>query len=112
MKTAITKSWIVKGHDFGLGFNVYPNEVEDVLASHPRVTESAVVGVPNEEQGESVKAYLVADGELSVEELDAWCRERLTAYKVPKAFEFRDELPKTNVGKVCVAPCDNDQGAA
>lgn len=82
------------------GFNVYPNEVEDVLASHPRVTESAVVGVPNEEQGESVKAYLVADGELSVEELDAWCRERLTAYKVPKAFEFRDELPKTNVGKV------------
>ena len=82
------------------GFNVYPNEVEDVLASHPRVTESAVVGVPNEEQGESVKAYLVADGELPVEELDAWCRERLTAYKVPKAFEFRDELPKTNVGKV------------
>ena len=82
------------------GFNVYPNEVEDVLASHPRVTEAAVVGVPNEEQGESVKAYLVADGELSVEELDAWCRERLTAYKVPKAFEFRDELPKTNVGKV------------
>ena len=82
------------------GFNVYPNEVEDVLASHPRVTESAVIGVPNEEQGESVKAYLVADGELSVEELDAWCRERLTAYKVPKAFEFRDELPKTNVGKV------------
>lgn len=82
------------------GFNVYPNEVEDVLASHPRVSESAVVGVPNEEQGESVKAYLVADSELSVEELDAWCRERLTAYKVPKAFEFRDELPKTNVGKV------------
>ena len=82
------------------GFNVYPNEVEDVLASHPKVTEAAVVGVPDEAQGESVKAYLVVDTEVSVDELDEWCRERLTAYKIPRAFEFRDELPKTNVGKV------------
>lgn len=82
------------------GFNVYPNEVEDVLASHPVVLEAAVVGVPDETQGESVKAYLVSDGDVTVEALEEWCRERLTAYKVPRAFEFRDELPKTNVGKV------------
>lgn len=82
------------------GFNVYPNEVEDVLASHPDITEAAVVGVPNEAAGETVKAFLVADKEVDVEELNTWCRERLTAYKVPRAFEFRDELPKTNVGKV------------
>ena len=82
------------------GFNVYPNEVEDVLASHPSVLESAVVGVPDETQGESVKAFLVLDNEVTVDELEEWCRERLTGYKVPRAFEFRDELPKTNVGKV------------
>ncbi|MGB0966121.1 MAG: AMP-binding protein, partial [Litorivicinus sp.] len=82
------------------GFNVYPNEVEDVLASHPSVLESAVVGVPDETQGESVKAFLVLDKDVAVEELEEWCRERLTGYKVPRAFEFRDELPKTNVGKV------------
>ena len=82
------------------GFNVYPNEVEDVLASHPDILEAAVVGVPDDAQGESVKAYLVVEQDVDIEALNDWCRERLTAYKVPRAFEFRDELPKTNVGKV------------
>ena len=82
------------------GFNVYPNEVEDVLASHPDIIEAAVVGVPDDAQGESVKAFLVSEKDVDVEALNDWCRERLTAYKVPRAFEFRDELPKTNVGKV------------
>ncbi|MGB0958324.1 MAG: AMP-binding enzyme, partial [Litorivicinus sp.] len=61
---------------------------------------AAVVGVPDDAQGESVKAYLVVEQDVDIEALNDWCRERLTAYKVPRAFEFRDELPKTNVGKV------------
>jgi long-chain acyl-CoA synthetase len=83
------------------GFNVYPNEVEDVISGHPNVVECAAVGVPDAKSGEAVKVYLVASAAgVSENELREYCRERLTAYKVPKAFVFRDELPKTNVGKI------------
>ncbi|MCS7036682.1 MAG: AMP-binding protein [Saprospiraceae bacterium] len=83
------------------GFNVYPNEVEDVIALHPKVLEVAVVGVPDEKSGEAVKAFIVKkDPSLTAEEIIAHCREQLTAYKVPKQVEFRTELPKTNVGKI------------
>lgn len=82
------------------GFNVYPNEIEDVLASHPDVVECAAIGVPSEKTGEAIKVFVVAQNEVSEESLIAHCRENLTGYKVPKQFEFRDELPKTNVGKV------------
>jgi long-chain acyl-CoA synthetase len=83
------------------GFNVYPNEVEEVLAQHPGVLEVAVIGVPDEQSGELVAAYVVPkDATLTVDELRAFCRETLTAYKVPRRIEFRQTLPKTNVGKV------------
>lgn len=83
------------------GFNVYPNEVEDAIASNPGVREVAVVGAPSEKSGEIVKAFVVRkDPTLTAEALIAYCRERLTAYKIPKQIEFRDELPKSNVGKV------------
>lgn len=83
------------------GFNVYPNEVEDVIALHPGVLEVAVIGVPDEKSGEVVKAFVVKrDPALTEEAIIAWCRERLTGYKVPKRVEFLDELPKTNVGKI------------
>ena len=83
------------------GFNVYPSEVEDVLASMPGVAEVAVIGRPSETAGEAVTAYIVRS-EASVTEaaVTAWCRERLTGYKVPRSVVFRDTLPKTNVGKV------------
>ncbi|SFM68831.1 long-chain fatty acid--CoA ligase [Marinobacter pelagius] len=83
------------------GFNVFPNEVEDVVSAHPKVVECAAVGIPDAKSGEAVKVYLVPTPEgVSENELKEFCRERLTAYKVPKHFEFRDELPKTNVGKI------------
>ena len=83
------------------GFNVYPNEVEDVLAAHPAVREAAVIGVPDPESGEAVKAFIVtSDPGLSAEALRSYLREHLTGYKVPKLYEFRDELPKSNVGKI------------
>ena len=83
------------------GFNVYPNEVEDVLAAHPGIVEAGVIGVPDEHSGETVKAVVVRrDPELAEADVIAHCRERLTGYKVPKIIEFRDELPKTNVGKI------------
>ncbi|GGK78686.1 AMP-binding protein [Amphritea balenae] len=82
------------------GFNVYPNEVEDVVTSHPKVVECAAVGEPDKHSGELVKLYVVAKEEVSVKEIRDWCKERLTAYKVPKVVEFTDELPKSNVGKV------------
>jgi long-chain acyl-CoA synthetase len=83
------------------GFNVYPNEVEQVVAMHPQVLEAAAVGVPDEASGEAVKLYVVKkDPALTAEALVAHCRESLTAYKVPKLVEFLDELPKSNVGKV------------
>ena len=83
------------------GFNVYPNEVEDVLAAHPKVLEVAAVGIPSERSGEVVKVYVVKkDQSLTEEELIKFARESLTGYKIPKAVEFRQELPKSNVGKI------------
>ena len=83
------------------GFNVFPNEVEEVLVSHPKVLEAAVVGVPDPSSGEAVKAFVVArDNSLTVEELQAHCVSQLTGYKRPRYIEFRDSLPKTNVGKI------------
>jgi long-chain acyl-CoA synthetase len=84
------------------GFNVYPRDVEEILYQNPKVRECAVVGIPGGKSGETVKAYIVVkDGEtLTKEEIEAFSRERLTAYKVPKLWEFRDDLPKTMVGKV------------
>ena len=83
------------------GFNVYPNEIEDVVAAHPGVLEAAVVGVPDEGSGEAVRLFVVKkDPALTEAQLIAHCRENLTAYKIPREVVFRDELPKTNVGKV------------
>ncbi len=82
------------------GFNVYPNEVEDVLAAHPAVLDAAVIGVPDASTGEAVKAFIVSgDPSLDADALRAYCKEHLTGYKVPKQVEFRDDLPKSNVGK-------------
>jgi long-chain acyl-CoA synthetase len=83
------------------GFNVYPNEVEDVLAMHPGVLEAAVIGIPDGQSGEQVAAYVVRKDEvLTPDDLRRFCRDNLTAYKVPRVIEFRETLPKTNVGKV------------
>jgi long-chain acyl-CoA synthetase len=83
------------------GFNVYPNEIESVLATHPGVVECAAVGVPDEKSGEAVKLFIVRkDPSLTVEQVMDYCRQNLTGYKRPKHVEFRDELPKTNVGKI------------
>ena len=84
------------------GYNIYPREIEEVLYQHPQVKDCVVVGIPDEYRGETVKAYIIPkDGAfLQEEELDQFCRQKLAAYKVPKAYEFRDELPKSMVGKV------------
>lgn len=83
------------------GFNVYPNEIEDVLALHPKILESAAVGVKDAKSGELVKVFVVKkDSSLTEEEILEHCRQNLTAYKVPKFVEFKTELPKTNVGKI------------
>jgi len=83
------------------GFNVYPNEVEEVVAAHPKVLECAAIGLPDEKSGEIVKIFVVRkDKSLKKKELIEYCRGELTAYKVPKQVEFRKELPKTNVGKI------------
>lgn len=83
------------------GFNVYPNEIEDVLMLHPKVREAAAIGVPHEVAGETVKICVVKkDASLTKEELIVHCKKHLTGYKVPKIVEFREELPKTNVGKI------------
>ena len=83
------------------GFNVYPNEIEDVVAMHPGVLEVGAVGVPDVNSGEAVKIVVVKrDEALTAEELLAHCRKNLTGYKIPKLVEFRKELPKTNVGKI------------
>ncbi|MGB4958611.1 MAG: AMP-binding protein [Saprospiraceae bacterium] len=83
------------------GFNVYPNEIENVLASYPKVLEVAAIGVADEKSGEVVKVYIVKkDKNLTKDEVLDFCKENLTGYKVPKQIEFRDELPKTNVGKI------------
>ncbi|ORM69628.1 long-chain-fatty-acid--CoA ligase [Pantoea rwandensis] len=83
------------------GFNVYPNEIEDVLMQHPKVREAAAIGVPSDLSGEAVKVCIVKkDASLTKEEVLDHCRRQLTGYKVPKIIEFRDDLPKTNVGKI------------
>lgn len=83
------------------GFNVFPNEVEDVVSTHPKVFECAAVGVPDDKSGEIVKIFVVKkDESLTEEELKAFCKENLTGYKVPRQYEFRAELPKSNVGKI------------
>jgi long-chain acyl-CoA synthetase len=83
------------------GFNVFPNEIEDVLATHPKVAEVAVVGMADAKSGETVRAIIVPrDPSLTKDEIIAFARENLTAYKVPKRVDFRDALPKTNVGKI------------
>jgi long-chain acyl-CoA synthetase len=83
------------------GFNVFPNEVEEVIASHPGVVEVGVIGKPDERSGEVVMAVVVKkDPSLHEDALRDFCRESLTSYKVPKIIVFTDELPKTNVGKI------------
>lgn len=83
------------------GFNVYPNEVENVVAEHPKVLEVAAIGVPDPKSNEAVKIFVVKkDQSLTVEELDAFCDENLTGYKRPKHIAFTNELPKSNVGKI------------
>ena len=83
------------------GFNVYPNEIEDVVAAHPKVMETACIGISSEKTGEALKLFVVRkDPSLTAEELIDYCRTQLTGYKVPRDIEFRDELPKSNVGKI------------
>jgi len=84
------------------GFNIYPREVEEVLYEHPAVRDASVVGVPDRYRGETVKAFVVfRDGaSASEQELDEWCRARLAAFKIPRQYEFRDDLPKSIIGKV------------
>lgn len=83
------------------GFNVYPNEVEEVIVSHPDVLEAAAIGIPDPKSSEAVKVFVIAKNpNLTEKDIKEWARERLTAYKVPRFVEFRTELPKTNVGKI------------
>jgi long-chain acyl-CoA synthetase len=83
------------------GFNVYPNEIEDVVVMHPGVLEACAIGVADENTGEAVKLFVVRkDPALTTESLIRHCRENLTGYKVPRHVEFRDSLPKSPVGKI------------
>ena len=83
------------------GFNVYPNELEDVISQNGKVLECAAIGIPDEKSGEVVKVFVVKkDESLTQEELMKYCRENLTSYKIPKFIEFRKDLPKSNVGKI------------
>jgi long-chain acyl-CoA synthetase len=95
------------------GFNVYPNEIEEVIASHPGVLECAVIGVDDAKSGEAVKAFVVRkDQNLSAEDVIKFCTTQLTAYKVPKQIEFRTALPKTNVGKILRRELRDEKKAA
>jgi long-chain acyl-CoA synthetase len=95
------------------GFNVYPNEVEDVVMQHPGVAEVAAVGVPDEHSGEVVKLFVVRkDPALTVEELKQFCHDNLTGYKRPRQIEFRDSLPKSNVGKILRRELRDEKKAA
>ncbi|MDG4952474.1 long-chain-fatty-acid--CoA ligase FadD [Actinobacillus equuli] len=83
------------------GFNVYPNEIEDVVAHNPKVNEVVAIGVPSKASGEAIKIFVTKkDESLTREELRSYCRQYLTGYKIPREIEFRDELPKSNVGKI------------
>jgi len=95
------------------GFNVYPNEIEEVIASHPGVLECAVIGVIDAKSGEAVKAFIVKkDPNLTADEVIKFCGTQLTAYKVPKQIEFRTDLPKTNVGKILRRELRDEKKAA
>lgn len=95
------------------GFNVYPNEIEGVIAMHPGVLECACIGVPDHHSGETVKLFVVRkDPALTVEMLMAYCQEQFTAYKKPKYIEFRNDLPKTNVGKILRRELRDEKKAA
>jgi long-chain acyl-CoA synthetase len=95
------------------GFNVYPNEIEGVVAAHPGVLEVACIGVPDKNSGEAVKLFVVRkDPNLTAEDLLEFCKHELTAYKKPKYIEFRDELPKTNVGKILRRQLRDEKQAA
>ena len=95
------------------GFNVYPNEIEEVIASHPGVLECAVIGVQDARSGEAVKAFIVKkDPSLTAEDVIKFCTTQLTAYKVPKQIEFRTALPKTNVGKILRRELRDEKKAA
>jgi long-chain acyl-CoA synthetase len=95
------------------GFNVYPNEIEDVIASHPGVLECAVIGVKDRRSGEAVKAFVVRkDLSLTTEDIIKFARTELTSYKVPRQIEFRDSLPKTNVGKILRRALRDEKKAA
>jgi long-chain acyl-CoA synthetase len=95
------------------GFNVYPNEVEEVIASHPGVLECAVIGVPDPKSTEAVKAFVVKkDPNLTAHDVIEFAKTQLTNYKVPKHVEFRTELPKTNVGKILRRELRDEKPAA
>jgi long-chain acyl-CoA synthetase len=95
------------------GFNVYPNEIEEVIASHPGVLECAVIGVPDTRSGEAVKAFIVKkDPNVTAEDIIKFCGTQLTNYKVPKQIEFRTDLPKTNVGKILRRELRDEKKAA
>ena len=95
------------------GFNVYPNEIEEVIASHPGVLECAVIGIPDSKSGEAVKAFIVRkDPGLTAADVIKFCHGQLTNYKVPKHIEFRTELPKTNVGKILRRELRDEKAAA
>ena len=95
------------------GFNVYPNEIEEVIASHPGVLECAVIGVPDAKSGEAVKAFIVKkDPNVTAEDIIKFCGTQLTNYKVPKQIEFRTGLPKTNVGKILRRELRDEKKAA
>ncbi|MET8151245.1 long-chain fatty acid--CoA ligase [Actinoplanes sp. NPDC049668] len=89
------KDMVIRG-----GFNVYPREIEEVLLTHPAVSLAAVVGVPHDSLGEEVKAFVIRGGEVTEEELVAWCRENMAAYKYPRLVEFVESLPMTATGKI------------
>jgi acyl-CoA synthetase (AMP-forming)/AMP-acid ligase II len=83
------------------GFNVFPNELENVISLCPGVVECAAIGIPDEKTGEAIKVFAVkSDPLLTEEDVAKFCRQNLTGYKIPKYIEFRDDLPKTNVGKI------------
>ncbi len=82
------------------GFNVYPNEIEDAVCLHANIIEAAAIGIPDEKSGEVVKLFVVVETTMTVDAVKAHCREHLTGYKIPRHVEFRDDLPKSNVGKI------------
>jgi long-chain acyl-CoA synthetase len=95
------------------GFNVFPNEIENVVAGYPKVLEVAAIGVPDSKSGEVIKIFVVKkDQSLTEDELKKYCQENLTNYKVPKHIEFRTELPKTNVGKILRRALKEQEAAA